>query len=353
MPRKIRAAIIGCGVIAPTHIESYQSLPDVEVTCLCDIVPEKAHKLGEKYGIARRCASADEVFASPEVDVVSICTDHASHAPLVIAAFAAGKHVVCEKALCASTSGIEAVIAAHAQNPGLVFSGIFQHRFDPPVQMLKALLESGEMGELLTASVHVYCIRSADYYNADAWRGTWAHEGGSVLINQAIHFIDSLCWITGGIKSLCGQYDNRTHQGVIETEDTAVAALRFHNGALGTFCATSSSHINWESTLFVHGTKGSVELRDGRPLKIDFPDEERARHWHEKFANARQVREIEAGADHYGFGHRAQIADIVGAIREGRAPFVTGESAAHTAEVVLSLYRSCNERKWIDITRGI
>lgn len=354
MPAKIRAAVIGCGVIAPTHIESYTRVPEVELSWLCDLELPKAEALAKKYGGNVRCTTrAEEVFAASDVDVVSICTDHASHSGLVIAALRAGKHVVCEKALSSSFAGLDAMLAEHKKHPQLVFSGIFQHRFDPPVQVLRKLVQGGELGQILTAGVHVHCVRTNEYYTSDAWRGTWEFEGGSVLINQAIHFIDSLCWITGGVASLCGRYENKTHQGVIDTEDTAVAMLKFQNGAIGTLEATCSSHINWEATLFIHGTDGSVEIRDGMPLKVLSRAEGKAAAWEQAFTAAREERQIAAGADHYGFAHPAQVADVIDAIRNKRPVFVPAESAAHTNAVILSVYQSCNQKSWVDIRHPI
>ena len=83
MNTRYDVAIIGCGVIAPTHIEGYRSLPEVEVIHLCDLIPERVNALGDKYGIARRSVDYKELLADPEVDAVSVCTDHASHAQIV------------------------------------------------------------------------------------------------------------------------------------------------------------------------------------------------------------------------------------------------------------------------------
>ena len=78
-----------------------------------------------------------------------------------------------------------------------------------------------------SAGVQMRCLRTKEYYRADKWRGTGAEEGGSVLINQAIHYIDQLQWQMGGAEAVSGIYANLTHGDVIETEDTAVAAIRF------------------------------------------------------------------------------------------------------------------------------
>ena len=133
----IKCGIIGCGVIAPTHIEGYRSLPEVEVIHLCDLIPERVNALGDKYGITRRSVDYKELLADPEVDAVSVCTDHASHAQIVCDALAAGKHVICEKALGRVPEDLARMTKAAAAHPELTAAGIFQHRYEPANRRLK------------------------------------------------------------------------------------------------------------------------------------------------------------------------------------------------------------------------
>ncbi len=346
----LQCGIIGCGVIAPAHIESLIRLADVKITWLCDLIKEKAESLNKKYDLnAQLTANAHEVFTCDDVDLVCICTDHASHAPLVIAALDSGKHVICEKALSADSAGLGAMMSAHIRSPELVFSGIFQHRFDRNARILKQAVDDGAFGTILTASSHARCLRTNEYYQADAWRGTWAHEGGSVLINQAIHFIDLLQWIMGGVQSLTATHANLNHQNIIETEDTAVACLRFRNGALGTFEATSASHLGWENTILIHGTEGSIEYRDEKIIKLVFSSEELTAKYSDAFSEETKAKEIEAGKIYYGSSHPAQIEDVVNAIRENRQPFVPAESARSAVDIVLGIYESHKSGKWVDM----
>ena len=350
--QRIKVGIIGCGVIAPTHIESYRKLADVEVAWVCDIVEEKAKKLAEKYGIPRVSADYRDVLADPEVSAVSVCTDHASHAPITAAALEAGKHVLCEKALAASSEGLDLMFAAHRRHPELVFAGVFQHRFEPISQYVKAMIEKGCFGKLLTAGVQVWCLRTNEYYKADAWRGTWAQEGGAVLINQAIHFIDLLVWLAGGVAQISGTYENLTHQGVIETEDTATAAVRFKCGAIGTIEATCSSPIGWQSRLHFRGTEGSLDIRDGRPDFVKFVREDVQKEVEAGLRTAVDAPGELLGKSYYGSGHPAQIADFVSAIAEKRQPFIPASSARHAVDVVLSLYRSWRIGEWVTVPSG-
>jgi len=337
---KIRIGIIGCGVIAPSHLESYRKLPDVELVWACDLVEAKARQMAADYGIANTTTDFRRVLKDKSVAGVSICTDHASHAPLAVAALKAGKHVLCEKALSSTTAKMNAMLAAHAKRPELVFAGVFQHRFEPVVRYLKRMVDEGKFGAILTANTQVFCLRTNAYYQADKWRGTWEMEGGSVLINQAIHFIDSLAWIMGGVESVFGTCANLTHQGVIETEDTATAALRFKSGALGTIEATSSSHFGWDSTLSIHGTAGSVEMRNNKSTKLVFGDKALEERVKAEMVDLADGPALTVGKDYYGTGHPAQIADFVDAIRSNRPPFIPAASARHTVEIVLAIYKS-------------
>lgn len=349
MSETLRVGIIGSGVIAPVHVASYQMQPGVEVTWACDLVEAKARKLADQFGIANVSADYREVLAEASVDLVSVCTDHASHSPITVAALGAGKHVLCEKALAASPAGLDAMLAAHEAHPDRVFSGVFQHRFDRVNDVVRRRVAEGDFGELLTAGVHVRCLRPHDYYRADAWRGTWAEEGGAVLINQAIHFLDTMFWITGGTEAACGAYANLTHSDVIETEDTVVASFRLKCGALATVEATSSSHLPWEPTIEIHGTAGSMELRGNAILKAEFVAPGKADAVRDEVGQAVDEKKIEAGKRHYGTTHPEQVANVIDAVRTGAELRVSARSAAHTVRNVFAIYQSHRDGKWIDI----
>jgi len=346
--KKLNVAVIGCGVIAPTHIESYQMLKGVKVSWLCDLVPEKAEKLAAKYGIERTSTDYKKVFSDPDLDCVSVCTDHASHTPIVIAALKAGKHVLCEKALASSFEGLAKQLSEGKRHPSLVYGGVFQHRFDGVYPYVKHLIEDGAFGQILTANLHIECLRTDEYYNADKWRGTWAEEGGSVLINQGIHFVDTISWLMGGVESLTGTYANLTHKGVIETEDTATASLRFKSGALGTIAATSSSHLGWETTLTFYGTDGTITIRTGKPLRVVCKNL-RLGGKIEKDLKKIEETPSKLGKAYYGPSHPALIADFVKAARGEKAYFIPAAEAAEAVKIVLSIYESHKTGKVVKI----
>ncbi len=346
----LNIGIIGCGVIAPSHADAYRRLPGVHLTWACDLVESKARALASRFGITRVSTDYRHLLDDPHLHAVSICTDHASHAEIAVAALDAGKHVLCEKALASTKEGLDQMIAAGDRHPDLVFAGVFQHRFDRMYQFVKRLIEDGTLGTLLVASCKVLCLRTDDYYRADRWRGTWEREGGSVMINQAIHFLDLLHWITGGIIAVGAAFANLTHGATIETEDTAVAAVRFRNGALGSMTATSSSHLHWDPSFFIYGSAGSLELRNGKLLRASFADEETTRRVTDGLQScAQEPAGRTAGKDYYGPSHPTQIADFIAAIREHRPPFIPARAAREAVDLVLAIYRSHREGRWIPV----
>jgi predicted dehydrogenase len=350
MPKNITAAVVGCGVIAPEHIKDYQQLDGVKVKWVCDLVRSKAEDKARTFKVPNVSADVREVLADPEVTCISICTDHASHSAIAVAALEAGKDVLCEKALAHSAAGLDAMLAAHQRLPERVFGAVFQHRFDAAHRYLKRLIDDGSFGAILTCNVQLCCLRTDAYYQSDKWRGTWAEEGGSALINQSIHYIDTVAWVMGGVAEVSGAWANRTHQKVIQTEDTAVAALCYSCGALGTISATVSSHLEWEPLISLRGSLGSIDLRNATPAFVDFKDPAVRDAVTAGFAAARDVRADAPVKQYYGPSHATLIADFVEAVRARRPPFVTAESARHAVDIVLAVYQSQRSGMRVELT---
>ena len=343
----IKCGIIGCGVIAPTHIEGYQALSDVQVVHLCDLIPERADKLGEKYGIARRSTDYRRLLADPEVDLVSVCTDHASHAQIVVDALNAGKHVICEKSLGRVPADLKRMCDAAKAHPELVASGIFQHRFQPANRTLKQMVAAGKFGRIVAVNLAFSCLRTDEYYNKDAWRGTFAGEGGGILINQAIHHLDQLRYVFGDVKRLVARTANLTHQGVIEVEDTAAFVMEFKSGVFGTVVATNSAAADWRSFLSLIGTELCLEYANEIPVHVEGRNAELAREVEAALAVRNDAPVV--GKKYYGVGHTDQLADVVDAIREHRAPAVTIEDAADSSALVMAVYESAARGGWVDV----
>lgn len=344
--QKTRIAVIGCGVIGPTHAESFAMNKKVALVTACDTVRARAEKMAADFGFEKVATRPEQVFADPSIDAVSICTPHYNHARLCEEALAAGKDVLCEKPIANSLEGVALIRKAARKYPERIFSGVFQHRYNPVFRTLREMVADGSFGTPLSAAVHNRCLRTADYFTHDAWRGTSRYERGGVLINQAIHYLDVFQWVMGGVDPRACVHafkDNLAHKGVIETEDDIAGVVRFRNGALGTVEATSAAFVPWDVQLDITGTAGAVIIRDGNVATAQFADPATAK----RLEKAQQAHDSSTGRgvgrSYYGpGGHPAQIADFVECVRTRKQPWVTAADACEAAELVLRLYAAAD-----------
>ncbi|MEM8787088.1 MAG: Gfo/Idh/MocA family oxidoreductase [Pseudomonadota bacterium] len=219
-----RVAILGAGIGAQ-HAAAYAKLSNrFEVVAVCDRDTTRAAAIAPAG--ARVVAALDPILADQAIDVVDICLPPRLHAAVAVSALASGKHVICEKPLALSleeVAQIEAVSGAAQVFP------VFQYRYAPAFDRLRALIAAGLAGRPLAASLETHWNRGADYY-ANPWRGTVAGEGGGALITHAIHVHDLVTHLMGPVDSAFAQ--TATHVNAIETEDCAAVSLRLRNGAL-------------------------------------------------------------------------------------------------------------------------
>lgn len=328
----VRVGIIGLGAIGPAHIRGYQACGNAEIVAVCDIRKDLAEHWAKKLK-ADAYTSYLELLKREDIDAVSVCTPHHTHAPITIAAAVHGKHVLVEKPMATSLMEADEMIRA-CREAGVKLGVIFQSRFLEGPRRVKEAIDSGKLGNIVLAEAVVKWFRSdLEYYHRDAWarcwRGLWATEGGGALINQAIHTIDLLQWFVGPVEHLYGLYGTYTHN--IDVEDVAVAALKFKNGALGIIEGTVSMPKEHQVTkISILGSKGLIELsgteitiwslEEGKEVKEEKPQEETLK-----------VKPT---------GHMLQIRDFVNAIIEDREPLVNGEEGRKALEIITAIYLS-------------
>ncbi|MDR3288942.1 MAG: Gfo/Idh/MocA family oxidoreductase [Peptococcaceae bacterium] len=336
VPEKLRLAIIGCGRIARKHAEAITTLPEAELTAVCDIVPERAQAFASQYK-AQPYEKYEELLQRQDIDIVTIATPSGLHAEIGIAAAQAGKHMLVEKPMAMTLKSADALIAACRQ-ARVKLGVIHQNRYNRSIQLLRGALEQGRFGKLTHGQATVRWNRDDEYYRQAPWRGTKSQDGG-VLMNQSIHNIDLLQWMFGPVASVFGYTE--THLRRIEMEDVGVAVLRFQSGALGIIEAASTIYPrNIEETLNVFGESGSVMIGGIAVNRIEtweFPD-----------AAAEKQRLFDSQEndppDVYGFGHRRLFLDMIQAVKEDRDPAIPGEEGRKAVEIILAVYR-CQESK--------
>ncbi len=354
MTRKLRFGIIGCGVIGHIHAEAISSLPDAQLVAVADVIPKRAQELAEEFHVTPY-EDVQEMLAHEELDVVDIGTPSGQHGELACQVMRSGRHVIVEKPMEISRAAIEEMLRVQ-QETGMKLAVISQHRFDPVTRQVHDLVEEQAFGRLVLGNAIIPWWRSQAYYDSGAWRGTWELDGGGVLMNQSIHSIDLLQWLMGPVRSVFAYTDTLVHR--METEDVAVAVLRFANGALGTISATTGAYPGVSTRIEIYGDKGSAVIEDDRLSYLHL-----ARDDHEEVGpygvdpgqrvHSTATADISAAQDPAALSfrsHALQIADMIRAIREDGTPLLDGYAARHPVEIILGIYESVRTHKEVTLS---
>jgi predicted dehydrogenase len=325
---------VGCGRIAKRHADllAREQIEGAQLAAVCDVVPEKAQALGAAVSVPW-FTDMHRMMEQVRPDVVTILTESGYHAEHVLALAPYGKHIVVEKPMALTLDSADAMIGA-CDRHGVRLFVVKQNRFNVPVVKLRQALNEGRFGKLVLGTVRVRWCRRQDYYDQDAWRGTWALDGG-VLTNQASHHIDLLEWMMGEVESVFAK--TTTALVRIESEDTAVVTLKFRSGALGIIEATTAARpADLEGSISILGERGAVEIggfavnemkvwrfEDSRP-----DDDDVLRKYSVNPPNV------------YGFGHQAYYQHVVDCIRHDQPQLVDGLEGRRSLELISAIYES-------------
>ncbi|MGH7602319.1 MAG: Gfo/Idh/MocA family protein, partial [bacterium] len=255
--KKLGVGIVGCGTVASVHAEAIRQLPNAELVSVYSRNLDNAMRLSQKFNVAAS-SNWEEFIGDERLEIVSVCTPSGTHLDYGQRIAEAGKHVVVEKPIEVTLERGKLLIEACKKND-VKLAVIFQNRFLSDVIRMKAAIAAGGLGKIFLGDAYVKWHRTQAYYDSAKWRATFELDGGGVLINQAIHTIDLQQWLLGKVETVFGQIGTFTHTG-IEGEDTAVATLRFENGALGVIEASTSVQPGMDRRLEIHGEKGTAIL---------------------------------------------------------------------------------------------
>ena len=347
MTETLRFGLVGCGVIGPLHAEALASLLDARLEAVTDRVAERAERLAAQYG-ARAYTDMNVMLAREKLDVVTICTPSGRHGEHACRAMRAGCHVIVEKPMEIRLEAIDEMLRVQKEQ-GVKLAVISQHRFDPATQRVRALIDEGAFGRLVLGDAQIPWWRSQAYYDSGKWRGTWKLDGGGVLMNQSIHMIDLLQWLMGPVTSISAYTDTLAHR--METEDVAVAVLRFTGGALGTITATTGAYPGLAARLEILGDRGSAVIEGDELAYLHLArDEREAADAYGSSAKTSQARGDAVSiasnpAAQSSASHALQIADMIRAIREDGTPLVDGYAARRPVEIILGIYESARTGK--------
>ena len=330
----IRFGLLGCGRIAKRHSDLLggNHIKGARLVAVCDQIQARADALASTFGVPAYYDIAD-FLARSDIDAVAVLTPSGLHPEHAIACAMAGKHVVVEKPMALRLQDADDMIRA-CDEAGVKLFVVKQNRFNVPIVKAREALDAGRFGRLVLGTVRVRWCRDQSYYDQAPWRGTWAYDGG-VLTNQASHHIDMLEWFFGDVVSVHAR--SMTALVKIETEDTAVATLKFRNGALGIIEATTAVRpADLEGSLSILGEKGAVEVGGFAMNEI--------RHWRfvdELPSDKEVVEKFSVNPPNvYGFGHQAYYEHVVECLVDRGAALVDGLQGRKSLELISALYES-------------
>lgn len=354
--RTLNVAIAGCGKVAHLHAKAVKDAAQLKLVACWSRSPESAYRFAQQYDL-RPYHDVPSMVQGSQADIVIVCTPHPFHHQPCMEAAKEGAHVLVEKPLASSLADCDAMIETCREH-NVKLGVISQRRWYPPALRVKQAIEAGKISTPALGTVIMLGWRDRDYYEADAWRGTWDMEGGGVLVNQAPHQLDLLLWYMGDIEEVYGIWKNLNHP-YIEVEDTALAIIRFKNGAVGNILVSNSQKPGIYGKVHVHGQNGAsvgVQTESGamfiagktgisEPPVNDLwtiPGEEHLpQEW--KKEDTRLFAEVDPTV----WFIKRQIEDFRDAVFDDREPLVTGAFGRKTVELFTAIYQSQKEGKAI------
>ena len=337
----INFALVGCGRISKRHagLLGKNQINGAKLVSVCDIDISKAKRIANLYKV-KAYDNMDIMMKNENVDIVVVLTPSGLHAQHVISLSKYKKNIIVEKPMALNVKDANLMIDSCNKNGCKLFV-ILQNRFNIPVIKLREAKEKGRFGKIILGTVRVRWSRSQDYYNQDPWRGTKSMDGG-VLSNQAIHHIDLLEWMIGDVESVFAK--TSTSLLNIEAEDTAVATIKFKNGALGIIEATVATRPkDLEGSISLLGEKGSVVISGFAVNKLQS--------WNfiEKETEDIDVKKIYSNnpPDIYGFGHKTYYENVVKSILNNDSNIVNGSEGKKSLKLIEAIYKSAELGKEI------
>ncbi|NLI20830.1 MAG: Gfo/Idh/MocA family oxidoreductase [Clostridiales bacterium] len=330
----LKVMIIGCGGIAPAHIEGYlHAGEDATIVCLADQNLQRAKDLMERYGLTEARAIEDYHDGLADADVVSVCTPPGLHRDAAVAALEHGCHVLLEKPMAPSLAECDEIIAA-AERHGKLLSVVVQSRFITGIRNVLDMVRGGAYGKNLYARVHSVWYRGESYYDL-GWRGRWEVEGGGCTQNHSIHHIDLLLWAKGMPASIRAMMTNLNHHNS-EEEDFSSSVLRYPDGSVAELTSSLISHGEAQTLIFQMeraGLRIPFQAFASKPRDNGFPEPDEA-------TVAEATADFESRPKLALENHDGQVQNFLRAVQGKEALLATAQDGRNCIELITGVYAS-------------
>lgn len=336
--KEVGFGVVGAGLIAPFHLNAIKDARNSRAVGIFDVNAEAARRMANRFGL-KGYGSLEEMLEDDEVDVVCVATPNHLHRDIVIAAAAAGKHVLTEKPPAMSLAETDEMTAA-CEQAGVKFGCFVQCRIRKAIQAMKHAVESGRFGKLLRADAYMKWYRPQEYYTSDGWRGQ-RQSGSGVTVAQGFHYIDLLQYLAGPAVRLEARMENINHPG-IALEDDVVAFVEYANGAKGIVQLSTALWPGTEIRIELNGTNGTAvmvgETIETWKFRDERPEDEDIRN----LGNAAQATGAGGAADFGHSDHTVVVQDMIDCIGTDKEVVIPVRNVRPTLEIILAMYQSAH-----------
>jgi myo-inositol 2-dehydrogenase/D-chiro-inositol 1-dehydrogenase len=330
MTNAINVALIGAGRIGRVHAENLAyRLPEANLTVVADVISASAEKCAADFRIPAVAPDPANIFADDSIDAVLICSSTDTHAPLIIAAAQAGKHIFCEKPIALDLSKIDQALEA-VDKAGVKLQIGFNRRFDPNFKQAREMVAGGKIGapQLVRITSRDPALPPIEYIKVS----------GGIFLDMTIHDFDMARYLiadeveeiyaTGGVMvdPAIGQ------AGDI---DTAVATLRYAGGALGVIDNSRQAVYGYDQRVEVFGSAGAVVVANNTPHQAVLSNVE----------GVHAAKPLYFFLERYTEAYVAELKAFIKAIQQDIAPPVTGLDGRIPVVMGLAAWKSYRENR--------
>lgn len=328
MSEKIRVGLVGTGRIGQIHACTLATMPGADLVAVTDVIPEAARACAEAAGHPQVVDDYRRLLDDDSLDAVIICSSTDTHAPFIIQAAEAGKHIFCEKPISAELSTIDAALAA-VERAGVKLMIAFNRRFDANHQRIKHAIESGDIG-----TPHRLHVVSRDPAPPPI---EYVKVSGGLFFDMTIHDFDMARFLLGDVDEVyaAGGVMVDPQIGEAGDIDTAVIVLKFKNGAIGTIENSRKAVYGYDQRVEVFGSAGSARSDNWYPNAVTF-------------STAQHVgRDLPLNffLERYMGSYQAEMETFIRCLKDGAPMPVTGADGRAPVVIALAALKSYRENR--------
>ena len=338
MSETLKLALVGCGAISEWHRTAIAQVPEIEITATVDVDLARAEAAAKDTG-ARAFSSLDDALAQGDFDALDLMLPHHLHEPVAIQALESGRHVMLEKPMAPTPEACERILAAAEKTDG-IFMVAENAQYWPEVLIAKNLIDSGAIGDVLTARAQLFFPPMPAYYGERDGQASWRLDkqaaGGGITIDTGSHYLRPLRIWLGEIDEVVSAMAH-PYAGM-QGESLVRSLLRFRSGQVGSFdLLLSKAPIAPQDMFRITGTEGEISIG----MKVMLYNSE----------NRRGIAAEPETPQGYMLSYRAQFSDFANAALRGTALAAGPEVSLGELYTALALERSAQSGRWEKVWR--